>query len=165
MRRYFIKKTLIAFFTLFCVATITFFLMHIIPGNPFLDERPLPEEVMASLKKHYGLDKTLWAQYFQYLKGVLHFDLGPSLLFEGKSIQSIISQGFPISCALGCEALFIAISIGFLNGSLAALRSSSKQEKMILLYGVLSNLGAECVRRCCLLYVMSIQRESLPGAR
>ncbi len=55
------------------MTTLTFFLMHAIPGDPFVQERAIPEEILQALHKHYGLDQPLYVQYGKYLKGVLHF--------------------------------------------------------------------------------------------
>ncbi len=159
------KKTSIVFITLFIVASATFFLMHTIPGNPFLDERALPEEVLAVLNKYYGLDKPLWYQYMTYIKKLFFFDLGPSLQFEGRNVSSIITQGFPISCLLGLEALFLAITIGSVCGITAALKHTKKEDRLILLYGVLALSVPSFVMASFLQYFLGIKCDLFPVAR
>src|SRR3990167_5056131 len=102
---YLIKKLAIAFSTLFFVVTLTFVLMKSIPGDPFLQEQAIPEEIMKSLYAHYGLDQPIYIQYGKYLKGILTWDLGPSFKYEGRTINDIIRDGFPISLSLGLFAL------------------------------------------------------------
>src|ERR1700733_3212463 len=109
MIRFLVKKGCILLASLFVVATLTFFLMHAIPGDPFVQERAIPEEILKALYKHYGLDKPLYVQYAKYLDGVLHFDFGPSFKYEGRTVNDIISDGFPVSLLLGLESLFIAV--------------------------------------------------------
>ena len=107
MLKYIFKKLLICFFSLFIVMSATFFLMKAIPGDPFSSEQNIPKEVLKSLHSHYGLDKPLFYQYCKHIKGLLTFDLGPSLIYEGRSVNQIIKDGLPISMLLGFEALFL----------------------------------------------------------
>lgn len=104
--------------SLFCVATITFFLMHAIPGDPFIGERALPEEVLAALRSHYGLDRPLLFQYLQFLKSLLTLDLGASITYPNRSVITFILEGLPISAFLGLQALLVALPLGILLGSL-----------------------------------------------
>lgn len=165
MRYFLIKKGLIALSTLFCIASATFFLMHWIPGNPFLDERPLPEEVMKSLNAHYGLDAPLRAQFINYLKELLQGNLGPSLLYEGRSVDSIIINAFPISFLLGLEALLLAIGIGTFNALLSVFFRSTNVDRIILLYAVLTLSIPSFVLATFLQYFFSIKLNLLPVAR
>ncbi len=101
--------------------TITFFLVRLLPGNPFLGERKLPEHIMAQLNSLYGLDQSPLAQYFNYWKGILcHGDFGPSLVREGVQVTDIIAQAFPVSLWLGVLGMGIAIVLGIPAGMLAA---------------------------------------------
>lgn len=101
--------------------TITFFLVRLLPGNPFLGERKLPEHVMAQLNNLYGLDQNGWIQYLNYWKGILlHGDFGPSLVREGVQVSDIIAQAFPVSLWIGIWGMGIAIALGIPAGMLAA---------------------------------------------
>src|SRR3990167_5278432 len=117
---YLMRKLAIASCTLFFVISLTFILMHSIPGDPFLQEQAIPEEIMKSLYAYYGLDQPLYVQYGKYIKGILTWDLGPSFKYEGRTINHIIRDGFPISMSLGLFALSIAIVWGIFWGSVAA---------------------------------------------
>ncbi len=106
---------------IFVLETITFFLVRLLPGNPFLGERKLPAHVMERLNALYGLDQGAWAQYANYWKGIVcHGDFGPSLVREGQQVSDIIAQAFPVSLWLGVLGMAIAIAIGIPAGMLAA---------------------------------------------
>lgn len=101
--------------------TITFFLVRLLPGNPFLGERKLPEHVMAQLNALYGLDQGAFVQYLNYWKSIIcHGDFGPSLVREGVQVADIIAQAFPVSLWLGVLGMGIAIVLGIPAGMLAA---------------------------------------------
>ena len=106
---------------IFVLQTITFFLVRLLPGNPFLGERKLPEHIMAQLNALYGLDQSAIVQYYHYWKGILcSGDFGPSLVREGVQVADIISQAFPVSLWLGVLGMSIAIVVGLPAGMLAA---------------------------------------------
>ena len=109
MTRVLLKKGIILLFSLFAVATLTFFLMHAIPGDPFTQDKAVHEEILQSMYRHYGLDQPLIVQYGKYLQGLFTWELGPSFKYEGRTVNAIIGEGFPVSLMLGCEALFIAV--------------------------------------------------------
>ncbi len=106
---------------IFVLQTITFFLVRLLPGNPFLGERKLPEHIMAQLNALYGLDQSAIVQYYHYWKGILcSGDFGPSLVREGVQVADIISQAFPVSLWLGVLGMSIAIVVGIPAGMMAA---------------------------------------------
>ena len=106
---------------IFVLQTITFFLVRLLPGNPFLGERKLPEHIMAQLNSLYGLDQSPLLQYLNYWKGILcNGDFGPSLVREGVQVADIIAQAFPVSLWLGVLGMGIAIVLGIPAGMLAA---------------------------------------------
>lgn len=106
---------------IFVLQTITFFLVRLLPGNPFLGERKLPEHVMTQLNALYGLDQSPLVQYLNYWKGILcHGDFGPSLVREGVQVADIIAQAFPVSLWLGVLGMGIAILLGIPAGMMAA---------------------------------------------
>ncbi len=106
---------------IFVLQTITFFLVRLLPGNPFLGERKLPEHIMAQLNSLYGLDQSALVQYANYWKGILFCgDFGPSLVREGVQVADIIAQAFPVSFWLGVLGMGIAIVLGIPAGMMAA---------------------------------------------
>ena len=121
MMRLLLKRLAQGVGVIFVLQTLTFFLVRLLPGNPFLGERKLPEHVMAQLQSLYGLDEGPLVQYANYWKGILlHGDFGPSLVREGVQVSEIIAQAFPVSLLLGVLGMLIAVGVGIPAGMLAA---------------------------------------------
>ena len=121
MGKYIIKRLAIGVVTLLALATVTFFLMHIIPGSPFAGETSkLPAAVKEKLIEKYGLDKPLIIQYWSYLKNAVTGDFGTSLNRKGREVMDIIMTGLPATASLGFVAFVIAMAAGIGLGILAA---------------------------------------------
>ena len=119
---------------IFVLQTITFFLVRLLPGNPFLGERKLPEHIMAQLNSLYGLDQSALVQYYNYWKGILTAgDFGPSLVREGVQVADIIAQAFPVSLWLGVLGMGIAIVLGIPAGMLAAYWRNRWPDALLML--------------------------------
>lgn len=118
---YILKRILYAAITVFVLITLTFFLMRLLPGDPFTGGKAVPQETMDALYAKYGLDKPLWQQYFIYIGKVLQGDLGSSLKTQ-RPITDTIAQAFPVSLELGLRALIFAFVIGILLGIVAAVK-------------------------------------------
>ena len=119
---YFIKRLAGAIPTLFIIVTAAFFLMHAVPGGPFDQEQTLPPEILANLRRAYGLDLPIWAQYGRYLSALAQGDFGPSFKYKDFTVTELVAQGFPVTLQLGTLALFLALAIGIPAGMFAALR-------------------------------------------
>jgi len=137
MFRFLLRRLLVAVPTLFLVVTASFFMMRAAPGGPFDSQRRLPPEVERNIKAKYGLDKPLAVQYLNYIGGVLHGDLGPSLKYHDKTVVSIIAENFPTSLRLGLSSLFIGVSIGVALGAIAALRQNSAIDYGLTTFAIL----------------------------
>ena len=132
--RYVIKRLLLSFLTVWIVITITFFVMHAVPGGPFLGEKAVSPEVEAALKEKYGLDKPLIVQYLNYLKDIVtHLDFGPSLKQKGRSVSEIIRDGLAVSARLGVAAALIALIAGTVLGSIAAVKRGGFLDRSIMI--------------------------------
>ncbi|NLY44693.1 MAG: ABC transporter permease [Tissierella sp.] len=121
MKKYLLKRFFMSIITLWAIVTITFFLMHSVPGNPFAKEGKMPPTVYQNLQRKYGLDKPKSEQYVIYLKNLLRGDFGDSMKSRVETVNDMIERGFPISAYLGVEALLIALVFGPVLGALAAL--------------------------------------------
>lgn len=165
MISYLIKKAGILFISLFIVTTLTFFLMHAIPGDPFVQERAMPEEILKAMRKHYGLDQPLYIQYGKYLKGILSFELGPSFKYEGRTVNEIIADGFPVSLYLGFEALCIAVFGGITLGSIAALNHLKWQDHLTMIVAVIGISVPSFILASFLQYFLAMKLDLLPVAR
>jgi len=130
---YIIKRVLLAFLTVLLVITFTFFAMQLIPGGPFTSEKAVSPETLERLEAKYGLDKPLFIQYLNYLKGALVFDFGYSIKSRGaKTVTSIIVSGLATSVPLGLIAACIAIIFGVVFGSLAAYNHNTWIDRAIM---------------------------------
>ncbi len=118
MGKYIAKRLLIGAVTLFALATITFFLMHVIPGSPFAGETSkLPASVKEKLVAKYGLDQPLLTQFVTYLGNAVRGDFGTSLNRKGKEVVDIILGGLPATSSLGMVAFIIAMTVGITLGT------------------------------------------------
>jgi oligopeptide transport system permease protein len=117
---YIIRRVLWTIPVLWAIATVTFFLMHSVPGGPFDRERELPPSVRANLERKYGLDDPLHEQYFHFLTNLMQGDLGISLKNQ-RPVTTIIREGLPTSLELGIAAFIFATTFGFTMGLIAAL--------------------------------------------
>lgn len=113
---------------LFCVVTITFFLIRLSPGGPFDSERKIPEAIEKQLLAKYKLDGPLLDQYGGYLKDLLHGDLRLSTKYRNRSVNEILAQTLPVTLTLGATALLIAVTIGVWLGAFAATRPGTFSE-------------------------------------
>jgi oligopeptide transport system permease protein len=165
MIQFLLKKSLILLVSLWVVVTGTFFLMHAIPGDPFIGDRAIPEEIMRSLYAHYGLDHPLWFQYIKYLKGLLHGDLGISMVYQGRSVGSFIGEAFPISALLGLLALSIAIPSGIFLGTIAAMKRNGWQDTMAMVISTIGISVPNFVLSSFLQYLFSLKLHLFPVAR
>ena len=133
MMFYILKRILLAILTIWIVITVTFFVMHAVPGGPFVGEKAISKEAQAALEAKYGLDKPLFEQYGTYLKDVVtRFDFGPSLKQRGRMVIDIIGDGMRTSAQLGLIAAFFATIIGVVLGALAAIRRNTVLDKIIM---------------------------------
>ena len=133
MLYYILKRILLAILTIWIVITVTFFVMHAVPGGPFMGEKALSKEAQAALEAKYGLDKPLFEQYATYLKDIVtRFDFGPSLKQRGRQVIDVIADGMKTSAKLGLIAAFGAAIVGIVLGAVAALRRNKLIDKIIM---------------------------------
>jgi oligopeptide transport system permease protein len=120
-----IRRVLLFIPTLWVIATLTFFMMRLAPGGPFLSEREIPPGVKAQLEKKYGLDRPLHEQYLSFLANAARLDFGPSYKYPARQVREIIFEAFPVSAELGAWALALSLLIGVPIGVIAALRQNT----------------------------------------
>ena len=109
MAKYIIKRVAMGIFSIFIVATVTFFVMNLVPGGPFVAEKSISAAAQQALAEKYGLDKPLGVQYVNYMKSLLHGDLGLSLRQRGRTVNQIIASKLPVSCRLAGIAVVVAL--------------------------------------------------------
>lgn len=165
MISYLVKKAAILLVSLWVIATSTFFLMHAVPGDPFTQEKAIPEEIMKALYRHYGLDQPMYVQYLKYMKGLITWDLGPSFKYQGRTVNQIISEGFSVSFVLGLEALFLSVFGGIFLGTVAALKRERWQDQMTMVIAVLGISVPSFIMASFMQYFFAMKLDLLPVAR
>ncbi len=165
MIQFLFKKSLILLLSLWVVVTGTFFLMHAIPGDPFIGDRVIPEEVMRSLYAYYGLDQPLWTQYIKYLKGLFYGDLGISMVYHGRSVGHFIGEAFPISALLGLSALCVAIPSGIFLGTIAAMKRNRWHDTAAMVISTIGISVPNFVLASFLQFVFCMKLHVFPVAR
>lgn len=131
MLRYAVKRILLAILTVFIIAAITFFAMNAIPGGPFSSEKAMDPATQAMLEKRFGLDKPVTEQFVTYLGNLLRGDFGISLK-TGREISTTISESFSVSAKLGGMAALLAVVVGLVLGSVAALNRGKWPDRVII---------------------------------
>ena len=161
MGRYILNKVIIALATVFVLATATFFLMKLIPGDPFAS-LTTKAAVQEKQREYYGLDKPVMEQYFRYMGNLLHGDLGWSLKKAGRSVVDIIREAFPVSAQLGLTSLFFSVMIGLLFGILCAQFRNRWPDYLLMLVAVLGIALPSMVLGPLMRYFFGVQLKWLP---
>jgi len=159
--KYIGKRVLLAILTVFIICFITFFVMHAVPGGPFNREKALSQATIDALNARYGLDKPLFTQFINYMKGLLHGDFGVSLK-NGREIKDMIAESFPISARLGLTAVTIALILGTIFGSFAAIMRNKLPDRIIVFLSTLFTAVPSFVLATLLLLVFSIKLGWVP---
>ena len=165
MFKHTIKRICYMIITLFAVATITFFLMRSIPGDPLASmARTLPEQTKANYYAKYGLDQPLFTQYLMYMKGLVHFDLGESILYAGRSVTGEITRTSPISGMVGGTALIIGTLIGVVLGIIAALKKNRWPDYIVMFIAILGATIPVFVLASLMQYVFAVKLGWFPAS-
>jgi oligopeptide transport system permease protein len=125
MFAYLLKRIVSTLPTIFIIVTIAFFMIRMAPGGPFDSERPVPVEIAANLDNVYHLNDSLPEQYISYLSRLLKGDFGPSFKYQDYSVTELICKGFPVSLQLGLGAIFLALVLGIMLGTISAINQNT----------------------------------------
>ncbi|SHJ59972.1 ABC transporter permease [Hespellia stercorisuis] len=165
MAKYVVKRICYMLLTLFTVASITFFLMRSIPGDPLASmAKTLPEQTKENFYAKYGLDQPLYKQYFKYMEGLVHLDLGESILYAGRSVTSEIARTSPVSGMVGGTALIIGTFIGVCLGMVAALKKNRWPDYVVMFIAILGATIPVFVLASLMQYVFAVQLGWLPAS-
>ncbi|MCM0649064.1 ABC transporter permease [Clostridium swellfunianum] len=138
MGKYVVRRFFEMLFTLFIVATATFFLLAAVPGDPLVERaEKLPPQIRENLYKKYGLNKPLLERYVITMKGLTKGDFGESILYPGQTVQSIIRDKLPASARLGLQQMTLGVSIGLLLGIIAAMKKGAWIDYSIVTLSIL----------------------------
>jgi len=164
MTRYVFRRLGGAIIILWVIITVTFALMHAIPGGPFTTEKKLPPQVKASIEAKYHLDDPVWKQYGDYLGRVITGDLGPSYKYEGRSVNDIISDAFPISAQLGLLSLMVAVVGGIAAGAISAMRPNGIVDYAVTILSTIGISVPTFIIGAVLVYVVGFELGWFPVA-
>ena len=161
---YVLKRIGLAILTIWVVITITFFVMHAVPGGPFVGEKATTPAVQAAMEAKYGLDNPVLEQYFTYLGDiVLRFDFGPSLKQRGRQVIDIIADGMKVSAKLGLIAAFGALVVGIVLGAVAALQRNKVIDKVIMVITTAFVSMPSFIAGALLLTIFAVSLHLLPA--
>ena len=165
MIKYTFKRFIWAIITLWTIITLTFILMHSVPGDPFAREGTMPESIRENLYKYYHLDKPKIQQYGLYFKNlVIDFDFGPSLKSSTLTVNDYIKKGFPISFHLGMQALLIAVFFGLILGVIASLNRNRWPDYMAMILAIIGVSVPSFILATFLINFVAVEWQLLPVA-
>lgn len=160
--KFIIKRILASFVTLLLIISITFVLLHQLPGDPFQGEKAIPPQIKANLMAKYDLDKPLSIQYLTYLKQLNKGDLGLSMKERGRSVNSVIKNSFPVSADLGLRAILFGLIVGIPLGIFSALFRNKLIDRFSMIIAVIGiSVPSFIIAGLLQLYAVNIHKEIL----
>lgn len=160
-----LSRLVISVVTIWIIVTACFFLLRLLPGNPFASGTVMTQETLDKMMAYYGLDRPLWEQYLTYMSNLLHGDFGYSLKYAGRSVNYVIATTFPVSCQLGLQALIFGIPLGTLLGIIAAKRRARAADIAINVFVIICTAVPVFIVAALLQYFFSVQLGILPAAQ
>lgn len=164
MLKYVLKRVVAAVITIWVLITIVFFLVRLMPGEPFTSAK-LTEEVAANMNAYYGFDKPMIVQYLTYMGNLLHGNFGYSMKYTNRTVNDIIGETFPFSADLGIRALVLAISIGLVLGIISARNRGKKLDFFCVIVAVLGTSIPDFIMGAVLQYLFGIRWGLFPVAK
>jgi oligopeptide transport system permease protein len=164
MAGYIVKRFFASILTLFVLITLTFFLMHAIPGGPFspAEERKVPKSVLEKMEEKFGLNDPLHIQYVNYLKSILQGDLGFSFKQSDVTVNELIAQGFPVSAKVGLIAIVVALVVGMLLGIISAIKRGKWADWTSMIIATIGISIPNFVITVLLLFLFAVVLKLLP---
>ena len=164
MLRFLLRRVFLGIPVLVAVATLTFLIMHWVPGGPFDTEKILPPAIIANIEAKYHLDQPVGIQYLLYMKQLLQGDLGPSYKYIGRDVSDILRDTFPVSFTLGMCAVLVVLGMGLPAGIISAYWKNSLLDRSILLFAAMGISIPSFVLGAVSVWIFSHQWHLLPPA-
>lgn len=136
MLKYTVRRFFSMIITLFLIATVTFFLMNAIKGDPFSLDRDTPQVIRDSLNAQYGLDKPILERYFMYMGNLLQGNFGESMKFKGQTVIDKVVDTMPVSATVGLGGVLLGVVIGILFGIIAAVKNGKSFDFIIIIIAI-----------------------------
>lgn len=162
MAKYIVKRVAMGVLSVFIVATLTFFIMQLVPGGPFVAEKSISKAAQAALAEKYGLDKPLPVQYVNYMTSLLKGDMGLSLKQRGRTVNDIIFSKLPVSAKLAGWAVLVALCVGIPLGSLSAYNRGKWLDNVIIVFATCGIAIPSFISSVLLLYTFGMNLKLLP---
>lgn len=162
MTAYVLQRLALMVVTLFAIITLTFFLMHAVPGGPFVSDKMMAPEIQAAINAKYHLDQPIWVQYLDYLRGIASFDLGPSFKYAGMSVNEIIAEGLPTTLRVGVLALICVVALGVPLGVVAALNRNRWPDTLVMVIATIGVAVPSYVIATVALYIFALRLGWVP---
>ena len=163
MPKYILKRAIMSLITAFLVATLTFFVMNMVPGGPFLSEKAVTPQAQAAMEAKYGLDKPLFQQYTTYMTGILKGDFGLSIKKRGRTVSQIIGTKFPVSAKVGGLALILAVCTGIPLGAVAAFNRGKFIDNLLVVLSTAGIAIPSFLSSTILIYIFTTKLKLLPS--
>ncbi|SDO47922.1 dipeptide transport system permease protein [Paenibacillus sp. yr247] len=165
MTQYILRRFISMIVTLWLIITVTFALMHAVPGSPFeKDGKNSNPTAVQNMMEFYHLDKPISTQYLLYLKSLLSLDLGPSIGHFPDTVNSMINRGFPVSFKLGIVSILISIVTGIALGTVAALRQNRMIDYFAMIFAVIGIAVPNFIVATLLIKYVAVEWKLLPVA-
>lgn len=164
MGKYIAKRMLISLVTIWVLVTVVFFLVRVLPGDPFAGDKITPT-IKANLNAYYGFDKPLFEQYTTYLGNLVKGDLGYSMKYPNQTVNSLLTGAFPYSADLGIRALCLAVSVGLVFGIISALNRGNKIDLLFVIVAVIGTSVPDFIMGALLQHFFAIKWGLLPIAQ
>jgi oligopeptide transport system permease protein len=165
MLQFIIKRLVIIVPMALIVVSLTWGLVRLAPGNFYISEKKLPAAIEKNIREKYGLDKPVLEQYLMMMGNIVRGDFGDSLKYEGQSVNEILARTVPVSATIGILAYLVALLIGLLAGTIAALRQNSSLDYGSMAFAMLGQSVPNFVIGPILVLVFSLWLYWLPPAR
>ncbi|HAZ0790689.1 TPA: ABC transporter permease [Enterococcus faecium] len=163
--KYVLKRVFFMIITLWLIATITFFLMQLLPGTPYTNQERLSPETIEMLNKQVGLDKPVIVQYGIYLSNLLQGDFGISFQFKNQPVAHLLAGRIGPSLQLGLQAIIFGTVLGTILGAISAMKQNTWADTSSTLVAILGRSIPNFVFAVLLQYIFAIKLQVLPIAK
>ena len=162
MKRYVLKRLLIAAFTLLCVLFILFSLMELMPGSPF-NNPELTAEQRANIEAKYGLDRPFLQRYVNYIANMLRGDFGISYnIQQNMPISSLLAKRFPVTLRIGLQAICLGVLLGLIFGIIAGFHHNKLIDSITSAFAIIGVSMPAFAFALLLSYFLGYQWKWLP---
>ena len=165
MAIYLLRRLGLAIVTLFLLSLIIFLAGQVLPGNPARSILgPLAaESAVRALDHQLGVDRPLLAQYWSWITGMLHGNMGESYQYQSP-VEPLLRAALVNSAKLGALALVVIVPLGILGGVIAALNAGRPLDRLISLTGLSAATVPEFVSGIVVIVIFSVVLKILPAS-